>query len=123
MTFTAPARPEVVRQAVDARLDLPHDPPPLVGRLHIAESRPDRLRVALGSRVGTEWTGAATFRPDSSGGTTGSYRVTQWADQDSVLRSARLVDGMRQVREQIAAAVGDQGGSTTNRLVPASERR
>lgn len=122
-SFTAPVAPAAIREAIDKHLALGHDVPPVVGQLHISEIRPDRLRVALGSRFGTEWTGAATFGPDTSGGTTGTYRVTNWTLHDGVIPSAKLTEGMTRIREQIAAAVTDQGGATRTHLVPAAERK
>jgi hypothetical protein len=123
MSFTAPAEPAALQRAVDEHLGLAHDIPPVLGKLHISEISTDRIRVALGSKLGTEWTGVATFHPDTSGGTTGTYQVTNWTLHDRVVQSTKLIDGMTRIRERIAAAVTDQGGSTQSHLVPATQRK
>ena len=122
-SFTAPAEPTAVQHAVDEHLGLAHDIPPVLGKLHISEARDNRLRIALGSKLGTEWTGVATFHPDDSGGTTGTYQVTNWTLHDGVVQSTKLVDGMARIREQIAAAVTEQGGTTQSHLAPATQRK
>lgn len=122
-SFTAPAKPTAVQRAVDEHLGLTHDTPPVLGKLHISEARGNRLRIALGSKLGTEWTGVATFSPADSGGTTGTYRVTNWTLHDGVAQATKLVGEMARIREQIAAAVTDQGGTTQSHLAPATQRK
>ncbi|WP_024285979.1 hypothetical protein [Cellulomonas sp. KRMCY2] len=123
LTFAAPSPPESVCRAVDARLALPHEVPTLVGKMHVSESRPDLLRVALGNKLGTEWSGAAAFEPDGAGGTVGTYRVTNWTTHDGVIQSSGITSRMREVREQIAEAVTSQGGTSQTHLVPVGMRK
>lgn len=123
LLFTAPSGPETVCRAVDARLALPHEVPTLVGKMYISESRPDLLRVALGNKFGTEWTGAAAFESDGAGGTAGTYRVTNWTTHDGVIQSSGITSRMREAREQIAEAVASQGGTSQAHIVPVSRRK
>ena len=122
-SFTAPVAPAALQRAIDTHLALPHNVPPLLGNLHVSEIRDDRLRIALGNKLRTEWTGVATFGPDTSGGTTGTYRVTHWTLHDGVIQSSNLTEGMTRVRDQITTAITDEGGAARTHLVPAAERK
>jgi hypothetical protein len=122
LCFTAPAAPAATQAAVDQYLDLPHEVPTVTRAMHVSESRPDCLRIALGCRVGTEWSGVATFQADNAGGTTGTYRVTSWSSPDRDLPTNSLTEGMGLVRERLVAAIAAQGGRSQLRSVPVTDR-
>jgi len=121
LSFAASVDPAVIQRAVDEQLGLPHGAPPVIGKMHVSETRTGVLRVALGSKIGTEWTGAATFQSDGCGGTMGTYRVTNWTVSDRFIPSTQLTEGMRRVREQIATVVAAQGGRSQTLIFPDTE--
>ncbi|MHB1491366.1 MAG: hypothetical protein ACYCTH_12875 [Cellulomonas sp.] len=123
LTFTAPMEPVALQRVVDEGLGLPHDVAPILGRVHVGESRPGALRVTLGSKINTEWSALALFRLDASGGTTGTYQVTNWTLRDGVVKSKELTAGMARIREKIGDAITRHGGSIEHHVVPVGERK
>lgn len=123
LSYSSPAQPESVQAAVEAGLGIEREIPGFAGKLHIRESRPGHVQVALGSKLGTEWVGLVTFTEGSDGGTSGRYEVTNWTLHDGVISSGKIVEQMRSIRERITAALVSTGGSVQVDVVPAPSRK
>jgi len=122
LKFTAPGTPQEVQVALVSALALPTEVPPVIGKLYLAAQSAGGIVVRRGSKIGTEWTGQATFTPAAAGGTSGVWTVTHWTLHDGVIQSDGIIKDMAGMRQRIEAAVTRIGGTCTTRVLPELER-